>query len=290
MAVEAPAKINLALHVTGRRPQDGYHTLDSLIAFAGIADRMEASPADDLSITVTGPFAEGVPADHRNIVLRAAETLRAARRLDRGARISLEKNLPHAAGLGSGSSDAAAALSLLAALWQTDPLNPQSPDVVALGADVPACMMAPAPMRAAGIGDALFSVPTLPGAALVLVNPRVEVPTAEVYAALRQKENAPMEPLPEAPDLDTFTAWLSRQRNDLQAPAIGIAPIIDECLHKLRRLPQVRFAAMSGSGATCFGIVRDMGDARQAARAIQIAEQGWWVAPAELLQATRATT
>ena len=145
----APAKINLTLHITGQRP-DGYHLLDSLVVFAGLGDQIEATLSRDLTLAVSGPFAAGVPTDGRNLVLKAAEALRSARGVTLGAAIRLTKALPHAAGLGSGSSDAAATLALLAQLWNVAPLADDDPAVLALGADVPVCRHAPAPVRMRG--------------------------------------------------------------------------------------------------------------------------------------------
>jgi 4-diphosphocytidyl-2-C-methyl-D-erythritol kinase len=278
----APAKVNLTLHVTGQRPE-GYHDLDSLVVFADVCDQLSVVAASDLSVRVSGPFATGVPTDHSNLVLRAAQALRQARGVRDGADISLEKVLPHAAGLGSGSADAAAALDLLADFWNVKPLPGTAPEVVALGADVPVCLRGPAPCRMSGIGDVLSPLPALPDCALVLVNPRVPVPTADVFRLLQIKSNPAMTPIPDKFDFDGFADWLSQQRNDLLEPACSIAPQIATALERLRRIPAVRVAGLSGSGATCWGLVRDMAQARQAARAVQVSEMSWWVAPAQVL-------
>lgn len=278
----APAKVNLTLHVTGQR-DDGYHLLDSLVVFAGVSDQLGATLAPDMRITVSGPFSVGVPNDHTNLMMRAAEALRAARGVSAGASLTLEKHLPHAAGIGSGSSDAAMTLAMLAELWGVAPLPATAPEVLALGADVPVCMRAPRPTRMSGIGDVLSPVANLPGCALVLVRPVVDVPTGPVFKGLATKNSAPMAQLPERLDYEAFTRWLAVQRNDLQAPAEKIAPDIAEAIAKLRSLPAVSVAGMSGSGATCFGLVKDMATARHVARIVQVAQMGWWVAPAEVL-------
>ena len=278
----APAKINLTLHVTGQR-SDGYHLLDSLVVFAGIYDEITATSAPDLQIKIGGPFAMGVPTDDTNLILRAAYALRAARGVTLGAHLTLEKNLPHAAGIGSGSSDAAMTLSMLAALWDVEPLSAKAPEVIELGADVPVCMKAPSPIRMEGIGELLTLWPALPDCALVLVNPMVDVPTGAVFAGLKSNKNASMGTLPAAMDFDKFASWLSQQRNDLEAPARSVAPQVDDALKALGRMPQVVHAGMSGSGATCYGLVRTIGDARQVARTLQVGNMGWWVAPAPLL-------
>ncbi len=278
----APAKVNLSLHVTGQRA-DGYHLLDSLVVFAGVGDQVSVTPANDLTLSVSGPFAQGVPVDDSNLVMRAARLLQTSRGATAGAAIKLVKNLPHAAGIGGGSSDAAAILRLLPDLWNVAPLRAAHPGVRALGADVPVCLNAPSSVRMRGTGEQLDAVATLPPCGLVLVNPRVEVATPAVFKTLVHKNGTPMEDMPDDRDLDTFLNWLSRQRNDLQPPAESIAPAVTKALDRLRRTKGVLFAIMSGSGATCVGITRDMGAARSAARTIQLAEMGWWVVPAPLL-------
>lgn len=278
----APAKVNLTLHITGQRT-DGYHLLDSLVVFADVTDQLTATVAPKLSLTVTGPFAQGVPTDDTNLVMRAALALRKARGVTLGAAITLEKNLPHAAGIGSGSSDAATALNMLATLWQVAPLPATAPEVLQLGADVPVCLRAPNPVRMSGIGELLSPLPPLPPCAVVLINPRVDVPTAQVFQGLTQKNNPSMATLPAGLDLGGFAAWLTQQRNDLAVPARAITPEIDAALGKLSKIPSVLAHGMSGSGATCFGLVQDMGAARQVARTIQVSNMGWWVVPAALL-------
>lgn len=278
----APAKVNLTLHVTGQR-DDGYHLLDSLVVFAGVADKLGATIAPDMRLQVSGPFAAGVPTDDSNLVMRAARALQQARGVRLGTSISLEKNLPHAAGIGSGSSDAAITLTMLAELWDVPPLAPDAPEVLALGADLPVCLRAPNPIRMSGIGDMLEPVASLPKCALVLVRPPVAVPTQDVFKALKQKNGSPMETLPKGLDFEGFAAWLGRQRNDLLAPATRIAPVVTEAIDKLASQPDVAFAGMSGSGATCYALVPDMGIAKRVAKAIQISQMNWWVAPAAVM-------
>lgn len=280
--VSAPAKVNLTLHVTGQR-DDGYHLLDSLVVFAGVADQLSASVAPDLRMTISGPFSTGVPIDNTNLMMRAAEALRSVRGVTQGAAMTLEKHLPHAAGIGSGSSDAAVTLAMLAELWSVAPLPATAPEVVALGADVPVCVGSPKPVRMSGIGDVLSPVAALPPCALVLVRPPVDVPTGPVFQGLTTKTGTPMAQLPDGLDFDAFARWLAAQRNDLQAPAEAIAPEITAAIAKLKSLPAVTVAGMSGSGATCFALVKDMATARHVARIVQVAEMSWWVAPAEVL-------
>lgn len=278
----ARAKVNLTLHVTGQR-DDGKHLLDSLVVFADVADQLGATTAPDLRISVQGPFSTGVPTDHTNLMMRAAEALRMARGVKQGAALTLEKHLPHAAGIGSGSSDAAATLAMLAELWGVPPLPATAPEVLALGADLPVCLRAPKPTRMSGIGDMLSPVSKLPDCALILVRPPVEVSTGVVFKALADKNGTPMDPLPDGLDFEGFSTWLSAQRNDLQAPAEKLVPEIADAIAKLRSLPAVSVAGMSGSGATCFGLVKDMAAARHVARIVQVSQMSWWVAPAAML-------
>ncbi|EAR50355.1 4-diphosphocytidyl-2C-methyl-D-erythritol kinase [Oceanicola granulosus HTCC2516] len=282
LRVTAPAKVNLTLHVTGQRA-GGYHDLDSLVVFAGVGDQILARPSTELSLSVTGQFAQGVPSDGSNLILQAASALQERHGVSVGAALTLEKALPHAAGLGSGSSDAAATLQLLAKLWSVPPLEHGDPILAALGADVPVCYAGPAPLRMSGIGDRLSYLPKLPDFALVVVNPRVAVPTAQVFEAMDKRNNAPMDDVPHGLDFAGFCEWLDGQRNDMTEAAIGIAPEIGTALERLRRQPLVKYATMSGSGATCVGVVKDMDHARRAARAMQVAEMSWWVAPAPVL-------
>ena len=279
----APAKVNLTLHVTGQR-DDGYHLLDSLVVFADVCDQLSATTAPDLKISVSGPFSPGVPVDDSNLMMRAAFALQKAHGVDMGAALTLEKHLPHAAGIGSGSSDAALTLAMLAELWNVTPLPADAPEVLALGADVPVCLRAPAPTRMTGIGDRLTNVPRLPDCALVMVRPPVDVPTGAVFKGLASHDGTPMDDLPEGLDYAGFAAWLAAQRNDLQPSAQTIAPEIAEAISALQAQPTVSFAGMSGSGATCFGLVKDMATARQIARRLQVGHMNWWVAPAAVLQ------
>jgi len=281
-SASAPAKINLTLHVTGQR-DDGYHLLDSLVVFADVADQLTAVTAPDLRLSVSGPFSQGVPVDDTNLVLRAAQALRSVRGVTDGAHITLEKHLPNQAGIGGGSADAAAALAMLAELWQVQPLPATAPEVLALGADVPVCMRTPAPTRMSGIGEELRPVARLPTCALVLVKPQTVVPTGAVFQGLASKTNPAMDTLPDGLDFHGFVAWLDTQRNDLLTPARRVAPDIDTALAKLKAMPAIKAVGMSGSGATCFGLVANMADARQVARAIQVSEMAWWVAPAAVL-------
>jgi 4-diphosphocytidyl-2-C-methyl-D-erythritol kinase len=259
----APAKINLALHVR-ERMTDGYHRLETIFAFAEDGDRLFVEPADALSLAIEGPFAEGLSAGHDNLVLRAAEALRQAGGIRDGAALRLEKNLPVASGIGGGSADAAAALRLLARFWGTD--VPLEPIARALGADVPACL-AGLTVRGEGRGDVLTPVEagSLSGMPLLLVNPGVAMPTGPVFAAWDGVDRGPLG------SGDPLQAALAG-RNDLEAPAIGLCPVIGELVTWLRAQPGALLARMSGSGATCFALFET---AEQLARAGEQARRTW---------------
>ena len=284
MATEAfaAAKLNLSLHVTGRRA-DGYHLLDSLVAFADVGDRILAERAEGLSLTITGTQGAGLPLGEDNLVLRAARLMPGA-----GARITLDKVLPVASGIGGGSADAAATLRALAGLYGLPLPLPQA--VLGLGADVPVCLQGRA-CRMAGVGEIVTPL-ALPQVAVVLVNPGVAVATPAVFAALDRRENPRMpEALPPLDDLPALVAFLRQTRNDLEPAAIRLAPVIAEVRERLRALPGCALARMSGSGATCFGLFGDAAQAGAAAAALRAAEPGWWVTAATLRdQVTRATT
>lgn len=262
----APAKVNLFLHVTGRRA-DGYHLLDSLAVFAGVGDVLRGEVAAGLNLEVQGPFAAGLSGEPDNLVLRAARALSG-----RGARLVLEKNLPVASGIGGGSADAAAALRLLCRLWQLAP--PDLPGIaLALGADVPVCL-ARRPSRMGGVGERLDAAPRLPRCGLVLVNPGVAVATADVFRARRGDWSAPAE-LPRAwPDVAAMASDLRELRNDLEPPAIALRPVIGEVIGALAAVPGCRLARMSGSGATCFGLFDDPVLASEAA--MRLRRPRWW--------------
>ncbi|MBT54007.1 MAG: 4-(cytidine 5'-diphospho)-2-C-methyl-D-erythritol kinase [Mameliella sp.] len=263
--VFAPAKINLTLHVTGRRA-DGYHLLDSLVMFADVGDRVTVARADHMSLTVTGPMAAGVPTDARNLCWRAAEAF------GQPVAITLDKHLPAAAGIGGGSSDAAAVLRAMEQLFG----RPFGGDLLSLGADVPVCMVAHA-ARMQGIGEIVTPL-DLPPLRAVLVNPRVEVATPAVFKALARRDNAPMVPLPDSRKADAVFGWLADQRNDLEPPAAGLCPEISQVLGALSSLDGVRLARMSGSGATCFALFDADTPTQVMARDLQTAFPQWWVA------------
>lgn len=266
----APAKVNLTLHVTGRR-EDGYHLLDSLVAFATTWDRVTVAPAPVSALRVTGPRAAGVPEGPENLVLRAAALMGVT------VEITLEKHLPAAAGIGGGSSDAAATLRALSRLTGRAP-----PGALVLGADLPVCLLGRA-ARMRGIGEEVRPVADLPALDAVLVNPGLPVATPAVFAALARRDNPPMpDPLPRWPDAAALIGWLGQQRNDLEGPAAAACPAIGTVLEALRQSGGCALARMSGSGATCFGLFPDASQADAAAARIAARHPGWWVAATRL--------
>ncbi|MBV9735103.1 MAG: 4-(cytidine 5'-diphospho)-2-C-methyl-D-erythritol kinase [Acidisphaera sp.] len=269
----APAKVNLFLHVTGRRA-DRYHLLDSLVVFAGAGDVLHAAPDERLRLRTTGPFAGALPAGPANLALRAAEALASRAGIAPRVRLTLDKRLPVASGVGGGSADAAAVLRLLARLWEPEAAGADLPGIAAtLGADVPVCL-AGRPARMRGVGERLDPAPALPEFGLALVNPGVALPTAAVFAA-RRGGFSPEASLPAAwADAASLAAGLADLRNDLEPPAIRLCPAVAEVLECLRALPGCLLARMSGSGATCFGLFAT--PAAAVAGAAALARPGWW--------------
>ena len=281
VSVEAPAKLNLFLHVTGRR-SDGYHELESLVAFAEVHDRVEVEPADRLLFRVDGPFADALGADPENLVVTAAHALAAKAGVVPRARIRLCKSLPVAAGIGGGSADAAAALRALCALWDvTIPGDEFAALALVLGADVPVCLAA-RPGIVRGIGERIAPVPALPAAPVVLVNPMIPLATAAVFAAREGPFSTPMTFDAPFGDIPALAAALRGTGNDLAAGARRICPEIDAVLGAIEASPSCLVARMSGSGPTCFGLFPTERAARNAASRIASARPGWWVCPTRL--------
>lgn len=266
----APAKVNLALHVTGRR-DDGFHLLDSLVVFPAIGDEIAAAPGSGLTLEIDGPFAGGLDSGEGNLVLRAARLIGADH-----LTLRLTKALPVAAGIGGGSTDAAATLRLMARLrGLAMPGVDALPD---LGADLPVCLAARS-ARMSGIGEVVTPV-VLPEFWMVLANPGVPVATGAVFAGLGRRRNPPMPDLPGFSDADALFGYLGARRNDLEAAAVALAPPIADALEALAAQPHCRLARMSGSGGTCFALFSAEPQARAAAAAIGRARPGWWVAAA----------
>ena len=282
---QAPAKLNLYLHVVGRRP-DGYHLLDSLVAFAAISDRVRVAAAPRLIFTVEGRFAADVPsgaAAADNLAVRAACLL--AETLDRPADVAihLHKSLPAAAGLGGGSADAAAILRALAELWGIDEGDSRLRDVAGrLGADVPVCL-ASRTSRIGGIGDRVEPAPPLSGVPVVLANPLVPVSTPDVFRLFAGAFSEPLESFAPPGDPTALADWLAEQGNDLQTPAERLTPTISEVIEALSAGTGCLLARMSGSGATCFGLFSTIDAAEQAGQRLSSDRPGWWVRSGQLL-------
>jgi 4-diphosphocytidyl-2-C-methyl-D-erythritol kinase len=281
----APAKINLALHVTRRR-EDGYHDLESLIVFADIADELEATTAEADRLEVSGPFASALGQGSTNLVMRALSAFRGRWPgvVPDGLAIHLVKNLPVAAGIGGGSADAAAALRILAGL-STAPISLSDlADLAAtLGADVPACLLS-RPLVARGVGEILSPLPEFPAIHVVLVNPLVPVATADVFRRLRAHDNYPLPALPEPLTRPSqLGLWLAETRNDLQPPAVKLVPEIGDVIDDLAATQGCILSRMSGSGATVFGLFGSEGQAHQAAQVMRERNPNHWVAAAPLI-------
>jgi len=265
----ARAKVNLCLHVTGQR-SDGYHLLDSVVLFADLGDRLTFKPADTLSLEISGPFGAALSATKDNLVLRAATLFLPTG----GATIHLQKNLPVASGIGGGSADAAAALHGLSRLWKQS--LPTRSAQLSLGADVPVCIKSQA-LRMSGIGEVLTPIPGLPDLPVVLVNPKVGISTPHVFNKNQNRKNPPITNIPETSmSVTQCIDWLTGQRNDLQTPAISLAPQIADVLDALNGAGAA-LTRMSGSGATCFGLFESRQNADQAAAMLRQNCPDWWI-------------
>jgi len=279
LAEKAPAKINLTLRVHGRRA-DGYHDLESLVVFADLADKLTLQPANQERLEITGPFASASGPVAENLVFRACAAIRDRFGDLKGGHFLLEKNIPVAAGLGGGSADAGAALRLVAnangLALDDDRLMSAAR---AVGADVPVCLD-PRPRIMRGVGELLSQPLHLPPLPAVLVNPGVPLATRDVFAkvTIEQKER-PSGDVPR--ELDGLIEFLRQDVNDLTAAASACAPVVAEVLHALQRLPAVKLARMSGSGATCFALFGTFAEAAAAAQQLS-GRKTWWVRTATL--------
>jgi 4-diphosphocytidyl-2-C-methyl-D-erythritol kinase len=278
-SIVAPAKINLYLHVIGNR-DDGFHNLDSLVAFAGIQDTLQFTPADDLSLEIEGPFAPELATASDNLILQAARALAQMAGVTEGAHIRLTKRLPLASGIGGGSADAAATIKGLVRLWdiKSEPRDLQKL-ALTLGADVPVCLNGRAVFMG-GIGEELSPAPALPSASLVLVNPGVALSTPAVFmerAQLTVRNSAPGRFDYSPNDIAELAAILKTRRNDLAPAALKMAPVIGQVLAELEGCAGALMARMSGSGATCFGLFEDPGEAAAATLKLSNERPDWWV-------------
>jgi 4-diphosphocytidyl-2-C-methyl-D-erythritol kinase len=272
----APAKINLALRVVGRRA-DGYHDLESLVAFADLGDRLTLVPGGETTLDVTGPFASECGPSGDNLVLKAAQALGLP-----AGRFMLDKHIPVAAGLGGGSADAAAALRLIALANGLATNDRRLTDAaIACGADVPVCLQSKTCIIR-GRGEQLSPPLTLPKLFAVLVNPVVPLTTADVFASFRGDEPS-RNPVDDVPlERNVLFAWLAARGNCLTRAAVSRVPAISDVLDSIGVLPGCRLSRMSGSGATCFGLFDEMPAAQAAARALSVSHRNWWISPVTL--------
>jgi 4-diphosphocytidyl-2-C-methyl-D-erythritol kinase len=275
----ARAKVNLTLHIKGKRP-DGYHELESLVVFADVCDELSFEPGAADSLNLEGPFAGLV--DGENLVLKAKRTVSAWLGMDISGAFRLRKAIPVAAGLGGGSSDAAAAIrALLRAYGGTRDASPFVARSAAIGADVPVCVHNGAAWMC-GLGERVTPVAGMPPLPAILVNPRIKLSTADVFKTLKAPPlpaGAPEAPpaLPPLQDVEAAAAFASEGRNDLEAPAIALEPAVDAVLGAIRRLDGCLLARLSGSGPTCFGLFPSQEAAAKAAHDIASAQPDWWV-------------
>lgn len=278
---QAPAKINLTLRIVGRRA-DGYHLLESLVAFAGVGDTLRLEPGTALGLDISGPYAGACGRAADNLVLKAVAALGKRVPGIKAGHFCLEKNLPVAAGIGGGSSDAAAALRLLA---RSNGLSMDDPHLaaaaLAVGADVPVCLD-PRPCIMRGIGEDLSPALWLPALPAVLVNPGVALATRDVFAKFvpNHASRKPLGAVPSWPE--GVVDYLAAHRNDLTEAAIACAPVVGEVLAVLQELPGVQLARMSGSGSTCFALLPTDEEATAVARALQAEHPTWWIAATTL--------
>lgn len=275
LTIFSPAKINLYLHITGRRP-DGYHELDSLVSFANIGDEIRIAPAQKFTFHINGPFSGGLDTAG-NLVVQAAERLSALYDKPLNVEITLTKNLPVASGIGGGSGNAAALIRGLLEYWCMPKKDPRLPELLLeLGADVPVCFHGKT-VRMSGIGEELSPMPVLETMAMVLVNPGKSCHTAEIFSHY----DGVFRPAPTLPDqlqkCDYLIAFLSETHNDLFAPACTIIPEIKNVIESLLTQDGCKMARMSGSGATCFGLFESVKNAQSAAQALHNNHPDWWV-------------
>lgn len=279
----APAKINLFLHILGRRA-DGYHLLQSVMVFVTVGDRLTFTRHDSLFIDIEGPYAGDVAAPKDNLVYKAAQALAAEYKVPAVAEIRLEKNLPVASGMGGGSSDAATTLKGLAQLWGLPEEQGRMQKLAAtIGADVPACLMRK-PVWAEGIGEKMMRLTDMPDMNLVLVTPPTPTPTPEVFKQYQRNFSPPIQFMGRRKSMHEWIADLKIYRNDLTEAAVRVSPEIRPALQSLRETTGCHIARLSGSGATCFGIYENAAAAAAAVNKLKQIHPGWWITTAGLLR------
>ena len=275
LCLDAPAKINLYLQITGRRP-DGYHLLDSLVAFTEYADRVFASRADELSLRIRGAFGSGLQGNEEdNLIMHSARALRDSFGVRDGAALTLEKNLPVSSGIGGGSADAAAALRLLARLWKLEADDRDLSDIgLKIGSDIPVCIIG-TPSKMSGAGETVHPVQPLPVCAVLLINGGEAVSTTAVFGAYRHNSSVGANWVPPN-DFERFVSQILPLRNDLTDAAQQASPVVKKILSVLERSEGCALARVSGSGGTCFGLFADLSQANLAQEKIERLQNGWW--------------
>ena len=283
MNILAPAKINLFLHILGRR-DDGFHTLESLTCFTDFGDEITIEAAGEMSFEVSGPFGDhfsgqelDTSAGSQNIIFKTIHAIAKYAQKTPAFKVHLEKNLPIAAGLGGGSADAAAIAKWLCGQWELDGDAHDFQDLLLdIGADVPACFYS-GHVIMRGIGDRLGKAPEMPNIPIVLVNPLQSCPTSAIFKAYEQDFRTPIDFPDQFSSIEELSTFLSLQNNDLQSAAIKTLPVINDILEEISLCENVFLTRMSGSGATCFGIFGNQDSAIQATQKIKDNHENWWV-------------
>ena len=277
---KASAKVNLCLQIVGQK-SNGFHLLDSIVAFTEFGDHLSFKKSDELKLTIKGTFSDQIPIDKSNLILKAAELLRKINDIKTGAHITLTKNLPPSAGLGGGSSDAAATIRGLSRMWGTD--LPEIDDLLKIGSDLPVCINQKT-QHMKGYGEVLEEINTFPNLPILLVNPMKKVSTQTVFRMLKNKKNPPLSKYKKLmqPKKDWIN-WLLLQENNLMEPAVKVEPAISEVLRLISKQNSVEKVSMSGSGATCFGIFENKHDCDLAMKRVRLERPDWWSVSTEII-------
>lgn len=277
--IVAPAKVNLSLHITGKRA-DGYHLLDSMVVFTEFGDQLEITESETFSLTCSGDYGDLIASNNDNLVMKAARGMQQLDGKKSGLKVQLRKLIPVSAGLGGGSADAAAVIRFLCAQWNIDIDSSYVKELaLSLGADVPVCL-SHNPQQMAGIGEMITHLPIMPSLNLLLVNPKVALATADVFTAYQHQNR----PTPQAWNgKEDLISYLRSCRNDLQPAAMSICPVVQEVLSVLSSLPQCLLARMSGSGASCYGVFASEDAMHLASKQLAKEKPGWWQAPTRVL-------
>ena len=272
----APAKINLSLHLVGQK-SDGYHLLDSIVSFVNIGDKISIETGKSGELKVAGPFAKDLPRSNHNLVLKAARLFNNIKL----SRITLEKNIPVASGIGGGSADAAATVRLFSKFYNKPELSVEK--LISLGSDVPVCMQKGI-VRMMGVGEEIINLSPAPKVGILLVNPHKALSTAKVFSAVKEKNNSGLNLQGSGgKSLNLWFDWINSMRNDLTASAIDLIPDIRFILDKLITCDGAKVIRMSGSGATCFALFEDFDLLQDAKLKIMKEFPSFWCESGELI-------